>query len=252
MFHNQKKYNCPVKFWMGLDYPASPPICYVSPTRDMGIKPRHVHVDNAGFIYHQYLTQWNVRSSLKDLCTTLTTVFSKDPPVYAKPSGGQAAAHMPSQQATVNLQPAVQQPLHPPAASPESEPVRAPTAAAAHSQPPSRNPPSQASSRPPPPSTSSQPAPPSWAASGAGGWAVGSSLAATTAAEEESKDSLILFVMSKINVSLKNAPPMRMCAPKYLISSQFFGGTGPSCRGGYGTHTWGSWNLLFVYCWTIQ
>ena len=39
MFHNQKKYNCPVRFWLVLDYPMSPPICYVSPTRDMGIKP---------------------------------------------------------------------------------------------------------------------------------------------------------------------------------------------------------------------
>ncbi|EKX36496.1 vacuolar protein sorting 23B [Guillardia theta CCMP2712] len=91
MFYNQKKYNCPVRIWFCLDYPKSPPICYVTPTRDMGIKPRHVHVDSAGFIYHQYLTQWSDSSSVKELVATLKNVFSREPPVYAKSSSSAGA-----------------------------------------------------------------------------------------------------------------------------------------------------------------
>ena len=226
MFHNQKKYNCPVKFWMGLDYPSSPPICYVSPTRDMGIKPRHVHVDNAGFIYHLYLTQWNVRSSLKELCSTLTTVFSKDPPVFAKPQGGQGASHPPSQQQSSSqpqqqVQPSPQ--LQPAQTRPVSQPERPPPASAGNSHPPPQQPPSQASSRPPPnPSSAAagvaggggatQPAAGSWSGGGVGGWATGPLSAAAGNVEEESKESLISFVMSKINVL---SPPTSPCAPIY-------------------------------------
>lgn len=237
MYHNQKKYNCPVKFWMGLDYPSSPPICYVSPTRDMGIKPRHVHVDNAGFIYHLYLTQWNVRSSLKELCSTLTTVFSKDPPVYAKPQGGQGASHPPSQQQQSSSQPQQQvQPSSQPQPAeirPVPQPERPPPAAAGKSHQLVQQPPSQASSRPPPnPSSAAagvagavtQAAAGSWAGGVAGGWATGPSSAAGGNVEEESKDSLISFVMSKINVrcSPLHFPCARIPLIKLNLSSHAY------------------------------
>jgi hypothetical protein len=231
MFHNQKKYNCPVRFWLALDYPMSPPICYVSPTRDMGIKPRHVHVDNAGFIYHQYLTQWNVRSTLKDLCSTLTTVFSKDPPVYAKPQGGQAT-HPTHQQATPQPQPVQQPPQqqphqqpppHPPQKEtrPASQPV--PASGSSHLPQPPQHLPSQASGHPGPMSLASLPInllggdaqlpPPAVAdAELEAALALSAQLAAAdkrSTVEQESKESLISFVMSKINVkrSLWHFPP---------------------------------------------
>ena len=202
MFHNQKKYNCPVKFWLGLDYPTSPPTCYVSPTRDMGIKPRHVHVDNAGFIYHQYLTQWSVRSTLKDLCSTLTTVFSKDPPVYAKPQGGQAT--QPSQQPQPVQQPPPPPPPQQAAARPASQPVPASAGGlenapidlfrgGSHPPPPPQHPSNQASSRPPPP-------PPAAAGRASPAGAHAGDAGERSAVEQESKDNLIQYVMSKINV----------------------------------------------------
>jgi hypothetical protein len=222
MFHNQKKYNCPVRFWLVLDYPMSPPICYVSPTRDMGIKPRHVHVDNAGFIYHQYLTQWNVRSTLKDLCSTLTTVFSKDPPVYAKPQGGQAT-HPPHQQSTPQPQPVQQPPQQQPQQQPPSHPPQqaaaraskpAPASGSSHVLQPPQHLPSQASGHPGPSSLASLPSnllggdtqrqPPAVAdAELEAALALSAQLAAAdkhSTVEQESKESLIFFVMSKINV----------------------------------------------------
>lgn len=48
MIYGTKRYNCPVQIWLMQDYPATQPTCYVKPTHDMAIKPRHVHVDGAG------------------------------------------------------------------------------------------------------------------------------------------------------------------------------------------------------------
>eukprot|EP00285_Hemiselmis_virescens_P007605 CAMPEP_0173380624 /NCGR_PEP_ID=MMETSP1356-20130122/3278_1 /TAXON_ID=77927 ORGANISM="Hemiselmis virescens, Strain PCC157" /NCGR_SAMPLE_ID=MMETSP1356 /ASSEMBLY_ACC=CAM_ASM_000847 /LENGTH=458 /DNA_ID=CAMNT_0014334287 /DNA_START=14 /DNA_END=1390 /DNA_ORIENTATION=+ len=84
MYVNNNKYNCPMVIWLHVDYPNTPPTCFVVPTLDMQIKTRHMHVDAAGFVYHHYLTQWNLESTLKILCDTLCAVFSKDPPVFAR------------------------------------------------------------------------------------------------------------------------------------------------------------------------
>eukprot|EP00961_Rhodomonas_salina_P256360 3464565-Rhodomonas_salina.1 len=109
MIYGTKRYNCPVQIWLMQDYPATQPTCYVKPTHDMAIKPRHVHVDGAGFIYHQYLTEWNPRSNLKVLCNTLSQVFGKDPPVYAKPSTGAPAARPSARPAQSQPNPAAAQ-----------------------------------------------------------------------------------------------------------------------------------------------
>ena len=246
MFHNQKKYNCPVKFWLALDYPASPPTCYVSPTREMGIKPRHVHVDNAGFIYHQYLTQWSLRSSLKELCSTLTAVFSKDPPVFAKPSGSGAAAGSSSSSraaaaayqrtpAQESASPQVHRPSPQESSrpGPRSDPVPSPAGkgagggvrvdswSAAPGGVGSGRPPLQPQHPPPPPVAAaggrdSQDAQGvgggSWAdnaragaiSSSAQSAATAAATAAAAAVEDESKESLLLFVMSKINAKYES------------------------------------------------
>ncbi|KAJ1472560.1 UEV domain-containing protein [Baffinella frigidus] len=120
MFHNQKKYNCPLCIWINLDFPSSPPTCYVKPTQDMAIKPRHVHVDSAGFVYHGYLTTWTHQSTLKILCDTLTAAFSQDSPVYAVPGGGGARPPQPRSQPQ---QPALSQPpVYQPPAQPQHQP----------------------------------------------------------------------------------------------------------------------------------
>lgn len=54
----------------------------------MIVKPRHRHVDSAGMTYLPYLSSWNAKSSnLRDLVTTMCSVFGDDPPVRAKPKG---------------------------------------------------------------------------------------------------------------------------------------------------------------------
>jgi len=75
------QYNIPVTMWVGEKYPLVPPTCYVTPTKDMRIKQRHRHVDNHGMVYLPYLNQWNIKSTLVELITFMSSVFSEDPPV---------------------------------------------------------------------------------------------------------------------------------------------------------------------------
>jgi len=76
------QYNIPVTIWIAEKYPLVPPTCYVTPTKDMRIKQRHRHVDNHGMVYLPYLNQWNIKSTLVELITFMSSVFSEDPPVY--------------------------------------------------------------------------------------------------------------------------------------------------------------------------
>jgi len=76
------QYNIPVTIWIGEKYPLVPPTCYVTPTKDMRIKSKHRHVDMHGMVYLPYLNQWNIKSTLVELITFMSSVFSEDPPVY--------------------------------------------------------------------------------------------------------------------------------------------------------------------------
>merc|ERR1712154_616290 len=50
----------------------------------MGIKPKHMHVDSQGLIYHPFLHSWKAgQSTLVELIGLLCSVFGKDPPLYA-------------------------------------------------------------------------------------------------------------------------------------------------------------------------
>jgi len=82
IYFKGNQYNIPVTLWIGEKYPLVPPTCYVTPTKDMRIKPRHRHVDNHGMVYLPYLNQWNIKSTLVELITFMSSVFSEDPPVY--------------------------------------------------------------------------------------------------------------------------------------------------------------------------
>ena len=51
-------YRFPIKLWIPQAYPQEPPMVYVTPGRDMVIRPgQHVGVD--GRVYHPYLRDWS-------------------------------------------------------------------------------------------------------------------------------------------------------------------------------------------------
>ena len=52
-----------------------------------------IEVDQTGRVYLQYLHEWGMHSSLPVLIAQMCDVFSKQPPVYSKPS--QPAARPP-------------------------------------------------------------------------------------------------------------------------------------------------------------
>lgn len=79
------QYNIPVNIWIIEAYPFSPPVCYVTPTPGMIIKPKHKHVDSTGMCYLPYLSNWNPNScNLVGLVGTMSKVFGVDPPVRSQ------------------------------------------------------------------------------------------------------------------------------------------------------------------------
>ena len=76
-----------MNIWIPISYPLHPPLCFVVPTFNMVIRPKHKHVDSNGQCYLPYLSHWRPElSHFIGLCEDLANVFSIDPPVYAKPS----------------------------------------------------------------------------------------------------------------------------------------------------------------------
>eukprot|EP01080_Neovahlkampfia_damariscottae_P007835 gene7835-12309_t len=87
MYYKGGKYNIPVCIWVVELYPYHPPICYVTPTQNMMIKPRHKHVDSAGRCYLPYLTDWQAKTStIYEMINYMSAIFGNDPPVYQKPT----------------------------------------------------------------------------------------------------------------------------------------------------------------------
>lgn len=50
-------YRYPVALWIPHAYPSEPPIVYVTPAKDMVVRPGQ-HVAGDGRVYHPYLAQW--------------------------------------------------------------------------------------------------------------------------------------------------------------------------------------------------
>lgn len=98
MFYKDVKYNIPVTIWLVEAFPRVAPVVFVTPTRDMIIKPQHRYVDASGTVTVPYLQQWVFpRSNLLDLARNLSLVFGEDPPLYSRPPaapqrGGEPAA----------------------------------------------------------------------------------------------------------------------------------------------------------------
>ena len=88
------RYNIPVTFWIPLAYPSEPPVCYVSPTRNMAIRPNHPKVDPSGFVYDDALREWRPRDgNLVLVADVLTRSFEEIPPVYSAPQQQQPVRH---------------------------------------------------------------------------------------------------------------------------------------------------------------
>jgi len=79
-------YNIPITIWLDYQFPRVAPNVFVTPTANMAVAPRHKHVDQTGRVYLQYLHEWGMHSSLPVLIAQMCDVFSKQPPVYSKPS----------------------------------------------------------------------------------------------------------------------------------------------------------------------
>mmetsp|Transcript_58637 Transcript_58637/g.113127 ORF Transcript_58637/g.113127 Transcript_58637/m.113127 type:complete len:384 (+) Transcript_58637:2-1153(+) len=83
--YNGASYNIPVTIYFDDHYPKVPPRCFVTPSEGMALKPQHSMVDSGGMVYLPYLSNWSPHSSLAELITLITSAFSAQPPVYAKP-----------------------------------------------------------------------------------------------------------------------------------------------------------------------
>jgi ESCRT-I complex subunit TSG101 len=84
--HAGASYNLPAVIWLPEPYPRSPPLVFLSPTRDMLIKPHHPLVDRSGLVTNApYLRSWVFPSSnLVDLVRSLSHLFGLDPPLFTR------------------------------------------------------------------------------------------------------------------------------------------------------------------------
>lgn len=77
-------YNIPVCLWLLQEYPAKPPMGYVTPTKDMQLKVSN-HVDHTGKILLPYISEWKYPdSTLLGLVQTCRNAFGELPPVFSK------------------------------------------------------------------------------------------------------------------------------------------------------------------------
>ncbi|KAJ1469841.1 UEV domain-containing protein, partial [Baffinella frigidus] len=91
MYYQNQGYYVPLAVFLRADHPQNPPVCIVTPTPDMMIKPNHNHVDVQGVVYLPYLHTWNASgSSVIEVNPPHTNqhppiVSSHHPPTYPPP-----------------------------------------------------------------------------------------------------------------------------------------------------------------------
>jgi ESCRT-I complex subunit TSG101 len=97
MLYKGQTYNIPIDVYLPPAYPVSPPVCFVRPVSSMMIKEGHRHVGRDGMVYMPYLHSWsNNAHNLVDACRHMSSIFGKEPPVFAKPPGYVAPAPAPT------------------------------------------------------------------------------------------------------------------------------------------------------------
>jgi ESCRT-I complex subunit TSG101 len=95
IYYQGVKYNIPVKMFLPEGFPRAGPICYVTPTANMIIKPGHGLVDGGGLVRRDPSGEWRYpASALADFARHLADAFGAEPPLFAKPPGYEA--HMSS------------------------------------------------------------------------------------------------------------------------------------------------------------
>ena len=98
IYYQGVKYNIPLKMYLPEGFPRVAPMCYVSPTAEMIVKPGHAIVDASGLVRGAFLDEWRFDrgSQLADLAARLSDAFGRDPPLFAKPTTGSGAAANPN------------------------------------------------------------------------------------------------------------------------------------------------------------
>mmetsp|Transcript_17618 Transcript_17618/g.29521 ORF Transcript_17618/g.29521 Transcript_17618/m.29521 type:complete len:560 (-) Transcript_17618:171-1850(-) len=95
IFYGGVQYNIPVEAFIPTQYPHEPPKLYVRPTANMTVKRDHHHVTPNGLVSLPYLQEWNpsneTASNLTGLIETSSSVFSIEPPLFAKPPAAAGA-----------------------------------------------------------------------------------------------------------------------------------------------------------------
>ena len=92
MIYRGAAYHVPIDMYLPPNYAVRPPVVYVRPIASMMIKVGHKHVTADGMVYMPYLHSWKPRShNLIDTVTSLSQLFGKDPPVFARPPGSTPA-----------------------------------------------------------------------------------------------------------------------------------------------------------------
>ena len=98
IYYQGVKYNIPLKMYLPEGFPRVAPVCYVSPTAEMIVKPGHAIVDASGLVRGAFLDEWRFDrgSQLADLAARLSDAFGRNPPLFAKPTTGSGAAANPN------------------------------------------------------------------------------------------------------------------------------------------------------------
>ncbi|XP_040265705.1 LOW QUALITY PROTEIN: ubiquitin-conjugating enzyme E2 variant 3 [Bufo bufo] len=76
-------YNIPVCLWLLDSHPFAPPLCFLKPTQNMGIRVGK-HIDNHGRIYLPYLQNWShPKSTILGLIKEMSATFEDELPLYS-------------------------------------------------------------------------------------------------------------------------------------------------------------------------
>ncbi|XP_066439721.1 ubiquitin-conjugating enzyme E2 variant 3 [Eleutherodactylus coqui] len=76
-------YNIPVCLWLLDSHPFAPPLCFLKPTQNMGIRVGK-HIDSHGRIYLPYLQDWShPKSTILGLIKEMAATFEGELPLYS-------------------------------------------------------------------------------------------------------------------------------------------------------------------------
>ncbi|KAM4721125.1 ubiquitin-conjugating enzyme E2 variant 3 [Rhinophrynus dorsalis] len=83
MKYQGNKYNIPVCLWLLDSHPFAPPLCFLKPSHNMGIRVGK-HIDAQGRIYLPYLQNWtHPKSTIIGLIKEMVVKFEEELPLYS-------------------------------------------------------------------------------------------------------------------------------------------------------------------------